>query len=155
MNIKISRLGPGSLDHFREVILVFGNVFEMDPFEPPNDEYLQNLLSDDRFMVYAALHEEKVIAGMTAYVLPQYYHVRPIAYLYDLAVAVDYQRKGIGRKMIRRITDDCRANGFDELFVQADRIDDYALDFYRSTKPDAEEDVAHYVYGLNQQQGAK
>lgn len=37
-----------------------------------------------------------------------------------------------------------RQKGFEEVFVQADKVDDYAIDFYRSTKPTDEEQVVHF-----------
>jgi aminoglycoside 3-N-acetyltransferase I len=39
--------------------------------------------------------------------------------------------------------------GFEEVFVQADEADDYALDFYRTTKPTNEEKVRHFYYSLS------
>jgi len=69
-----------------------------------------------------------------------------LAYIYDLAVLKDFRRKGIGKMLIKRLTDYCKKNGFDEIFVQADRVDGYALDFYRLTNPTNEEDVVHFSY---------
>jgi aminoglycoside 3-N-acetyltransferase I len=40
------------------------------------------------------------------------------------------------------------ARGFEEVFVQADKIDTNAVDFYRSTKPTEEEQVLHFYYRL-------
>jgi aminoglycoside 3-N-acetyltransferase I len=79
-------------------------------------------------------------------VLDQYYSTKPLAYLYDLAVLTEYQRKGVGRKLIEFTNNYCRQEGFKEVFVQADKMDDYALDFYRSTNPTLEEQVVHFSY---------
>jgi aminoglycoside 3-N-acetyltransferase I len=72
-----------------------------------------------------------------------------LAYLYDLAVLPEYQRKGVGKKLINFTNSYCKERGFEEVYVQADKADDYALDFYRSTNPTKEEDVSHFYYKLN------
>lgn len=99
-------------------------------------------------MAVTAKCEQKVIAGLTVYVLDQYYSEKPLAYIYDLAVLNEYQRMGVGRKLIAFIRELCRQKGFEEVFVQADKVDDYAIDFYRSTQPTDEEQVVHFYYKL-------
>jgi aminoglycoside 3-N-acetyltransferase I len=42
----------------------------------------------------------------------------------------------------------CRERGYEEVFVQADKVDDYAIDFYRATPITAEEEVVHFYYSL-------
>jgi aminoglycoside 3-N-acetyltransferase I len=63
-------------------------------------------------------------------------------------VKVDFQRMGIGRKLVDAVRSTCRELGYEEVFVQADEPDDYALDFYRLTGPTAEERVRHFYYTL-------
>jgi aminoglycoside 3-N-acetyltransferase I len=68
-------------------------------------------------------------------------------YIYDLAVDSRHQRKGIGAKLIAAITSFCKAEGMQEVFVQADRVDEHAVEFYRKTGA-TEEDVLHFYYDL-------
>lgn len=70
-----------------------------------------------------------------------------MAYSYDMAVLTAYQRKGIGRKLVEFANEYCRGRGFKEVFVQADKVDDYALDFYRTTSLSAEKAVAIFTLG--------
>jgi aminoglycoside 3-N-acetyltransferase I len=35
------------------------------------------------------------------------------------------------------------------VFVQVNKVDDDAIDFYQSTKPTNEEQVVHFYYALN------
>ncbi len=100
------------------------------------------------FLTLVAKAGSKVLGGLTVYILDQYYSKKPLAYIYDLAVLKKFQRRGIGKSLIKYLTDYCKENGFEEVFVQADRIDDYALNFYRSTKVTNEEDVIHFYYLL-------
>lgn len=144
----IQLLKHNDLDQLNELISVFENVFEMDSFKRPSKAHLQKLLDKDTFFAVVATTENKVIAGLTVYLLDQYYSERPLAYIYDLAVLTAYQRKGIGKKLIEFTTEYCRNKGFEEVFVQADKVDDYAIDFYRLTRPTNEEQVVQFSYVL-------
>jgi aminoglycoside 3-N-acetyltransferase I len=128
---------------------MFEEVFEMKKFSMPTSEYLGELLGKENFHVFVALKEDSVIGGLTAYTLNQYYSQKPLAYIFDLAVASLWQRQGIGNALIMHTRSYFQQNGYSEVFVQADKIDDYAVDFYRKTKPTEEEDVLHFYYTLD------
>ncbi|WP_018476242.1 GNAT family N-acetyltransferase [Pontibacter roseus] len=146
--MEILKLEQQDIHHFIALVHVFEDVFEMEPFAIPDTEYLQALLAKPDFMAFAALEQNTVVGGLTAYVLHQYYSVMPLVYIYDLAVKRDFQRQGIGSRLIQSVTDYCQQRGFEEVFVQADKVDDYALDFYRSTGA-TEEQVVHFYYPLH------
>jgi ribosomal protein S18 acetylase RimI-like enzyme len=95
-----------------------------------------------------ALLEEKVVGGLTAYTLQQYYSERPLVYIYDLAVLSHYQRQGIGKLLMEEITAFCKGIGMEEVFVQADQVDQHAIEFYQATGGIAEQ-VVHFYYPLN------
>ena len=147
--ITIQKIEPGNLEDFQKLISVFEIVFEMKNFKIPEPPHLQKLLQSENFFPIVAKQEESIIGGLTIYILEQYYSEKPLAYLYDLAVLQEYQRKGIGRSLINFARSYCKELGFKELFVQADKADDYALEFYRSTNPTEEEDVSHFYYKLD------
>ena len=148
MNVSIEKLTPNDLEKFIQVIQLFENVFEMKDFSIPDFDHLQKLLNRNDFFVFIAKDGNSVIGALTAYVLEQYYSAKPLAYIFDLAVDPKNQRQGIGKKLITTVNKYCAKNGFEEVFVQADKVDDYALDFYRSTKPSEEEQVVHFYYSL-------
>lgn len=148
MKIEIKIASCQDIDDFVELINVFEDVFEIKNFIKPSKEYLQNLLTKPNFLTLVAKADNKVLGGLTVYIFDQYYSKKPLAYIYDLAVLKKFQRRGIGKTLIKYLTDYCKENGFEEVFVQADRIDDYALNFYRSTKVTNEEDVIHFYYSL-------
>nr|5U08_A Chain A, aminoglycoside acetyltransferase meta-AAC0020 [uncultured bacterium]5U08_B Chain B, aminoglycoside acetyltransferase meta-AAC0020 [uncultured bacterium]5U08_C Chain C, aminoglycoside acetyltransferase meta-AAC0020 [uncultured bacterium]5U08_D Chain D, aminoglycoside acetyltransferase meta-AAC0020 [uncultured bacterium] len=146
--LKIERLAENDLPKFIQLIRLFEAVFEMKNFSIPDSEHLQKLLNQNNFYVFVALLENKIVGGLTSYVLEQYYSEKPLAYIYDLAVDTNWQRQGIGKKLITATNQFYTEKGFEEVFVQADKVDDYALDFARSTKPTAEEQVVHFYYTL-------
>ncbi|SEL53584.1 Acetyltransferase (GNAT) family protein [Olivibacter domesticus] len=132
MSVEIKKLGHGLMS-FIELIRIFEDVFEMENFKMPEDEYLQKILAEDNFSVFVAVKDEKVVGGLTAYLLKQYYAERPLLYVYDLAVKTEHQRQGIGRLLISAVTEYSKEIGAEEMYVQAEEIDQHAVTFYHST----------------------
>ena len=60
----------------------------------------------------------------------------------------EYQRKGVGKKLIKFTNEFCKQMDFHEVFVQAEKEDGYAIDFYRLTNPSREGDVVQFSYLL-------
>ena len=145
---EVKRLRPGDTDQLTDLIRVFELEFEMENFSLPRPGHLARLLKSDRFMAFVALKNHLVIGGLTAYVLDQYYSEKPIAYVYDLAVLSDHQRQGIASSLMSSLNELCRHEGFEEVYVQADKTDNHALEFYRSTQPGQEEAVVQFSYFL-------
>ena len=148
MAFDIRKLNKQDLNTFIALIRVFEDVFEMENFLMPEEKHLQQLLAKDSFFVFVALSGNEVVGGLTAYTLEQYYSTKPLVYIYDLAVKTRYQRQGIGRKLMAAINEYCKNTSVEEVFVQADEIDDYAIEFYQATGGNAEK-VVHFTYPLN------
>ncbi len=146
--IEIQILASNDIDKLLDLITVFEVAFEMENFRLPSTPHLQKLLEKETFFAIVALHDNKVIGGLTVYVLDQYYSAKSLAYLYDLAVWPAHQRKGIGKKLVDFTREYFGQQGFEELFVQADKVDDHAIDFYRLTKPTGEDPVVQFSYVL-------
>jgi ribosomal protein S18 acetylase RimI-like enzyme len=144
-NIEIVKLTGKDVDKFIQLIKLFENVFEMEDLQMPDSEYLLDLLLKTDFLVFGAIAGNKVVGGLTAYTLNQYYSKTPQVYIYDLAVKSTMQRKGIGKLLIAAIKDYSRNIGIGQMYVQADKIDDHAIDFYRSTGG-TEQEVIHFNY---------
>jgi len=149
MELEIKKLDARNIDEFVSLISLFEDVFEMKNFSIPDNKHLLNILQKKDFMAFVAIKENQIIGGLTAYTLDQYYSKKPLAYIYDLAVLTKYQRQGVGKMLIAAINNYCAAQGYEEVFVQADKVDDYAIDFYRKTSITAEEDVIHFYYKLD------
>lgn len=147
MRTEIKKLDSRDLGRFKDLLRVFEDVFEMEGFTMPGDRYLQQLLERQDFFAYVALQDNQVAAGLTAYMLQQYYSALPLVYIYDLAVKREFQRQGLGKSLIKSVTDYSKEIGAEEVFVQADEPDVHALEFYRSTGA-REEKVLHFSYPL-------
>lgn len=146
--VDIQVVKSDDLETLNQLISVFEEVFEMKNFKRPTTGHLLKLLRKETFFAVVAKVRNRVVGGLTVYILDQYYSERPLAYIYDLAVLTDYQRKGIGRSLIE-FTKECgKRRGFEEVFVQADKVDEHAVKFYRSTRVTEEEQVIHFYYTL-------
>lgn len=141
------KLGSIDLPYLKALICIYEEVFEMESFTLPTDSYLQTLLQREGLVFFVAMLEEKVIGGLTAHILPSVYFESAEVYLYDLAVQVAYQRKGVGRKLMASLSEYCKEHGYKEIFVQADLVDQHAMDFYRATGGQAER-VVHFTFAL-------
>jgi aminoglycoside 3-N-acetyltransferase I len=147
-DMQILRLPHSDISNFSDLIRLFADVFGMQNFKVPPRDHLQELMGNKNLIVFVAIENNKVVGGLTAYTLQQYYSTRPLAYLYDLAIAVEYQRQGIGRKLISALSAYCKTEGYEEIFVQADKSDQHALDFYRSSGVTGESEVIQFCYKL-------
>jgi aminoglycoside 3-N-acetyltransferase I len=132
----------------QQLMRVFEKEFEWEDFEIPPESYLTSMMGRDNFMVVVARKGDIVVGGLTVFVLQHYTTIKPIAYLYDLAVSKSHQREGIGKNLIEYTKAYCKNLGFEELFVQVHLSDLEAIEFYRATKFDDEQAVLHFTYQL-------
>ncbi len=149
MDIELKKLSPQDIDDFSDLIRIFQIVFEMNNFEKPDEKHLQSLLNKPDFFTLVAKYDNKVLGGLTVYILHRYYSTKPIAYIYDMGVLADYQRKGIGKKLITFLTNYCQENGFEEAFVQAEADDTQAVNFYKTTSYSNELQATHFTYSFD------
>ncbi|WP_436486458.1 GNAT family N-acetyltransferase [Chitinophaga sp. ARDCPP14] len=145
MNITTQRLTTHHLAEFIELLQVYEAVFDMQDFQMPDKSYLKNLLSGDYLIMYTAMHENAVIGGLTAYVLPSCYARAADIYVYDFAVHTEFQRKGVGKHLLSAFAEYCRENNYATFFVQAVATDVHAVEFYRATGG-APENVVQFTY---------
>ena len=145
MTFPIQRLGPSDIALMRGINALFADVFE-DPEHyastPPADEWLRAQLANPTVIALAALDGEAVVGALTGYVLAKLEQERSEIYIYDLAVAVSHQRRGIATALIGHLQDMAREIGAWVIYVQADHGDDPAIALY--TKLGTREDVMHF-----------
>lgn len=147
---NFKKLNGQDLGHLIDLLKIYEDVFEMRDFKSPDSNYLVSLLSDNKIIFYVAIVDDKVVGGLTAYILPSVYFPSSEVYIYDLAVISEYRRRGIGKELLAALKDYCIIMQVKEIFVQADLEDQHAIDFYNATggKP---ERVVHFTYDMKQQ----
>jgi aminoglycoside 3-N-acetyltransferase I len=146
--MKIKKLDSNETSDFRSLIEIFNEVFE-NPDEIPSDGHLNTLLSNRDFLVFVVKVNNTVVGGLTIYVLHRYYGTKPMAYIYDVGMAPDFQGKGLGKALITEACDFCRTNGFEDAYVEAESDDMDAVNFYRKTKFSLEMNAIHFTYSFN------
>ena len=149
-NLEIKQLKQSETDTFMAMIEMFYTVFEEEP-AIGSKAHLQRMLTDPRFIAIAAIHEHKVLGGLTAYVLPMYYSDSSEVLLYDMAVKPEHQRMGIGKALLQQLRQYCQMNGVGDFFVLAHAEDEHAIEFYRSTGGRSEQ-VVNFVYAVDEDQ---
>jgi len=147
---EIRLLGPTDLSLMHQMLGVFGTAFE-DPAAydgaRPDDVWLAHLLSAETFIALAAIAEGQIVGGIAAYVLDKFEQARREVYLYDLAVAEPWRRRGIATALIGELKRVAKARGAYVIFVQADLGDDPAIALY--TGLGRREDVLHFDIDLD------
>lgn len=148
-DVEIRLLGREDSAMLRELLGVFGAAFGEEATyteHQPRDEYLRQLLGGDSFIAVAGVLRGEVVAGLAAYELRKFEQERSEVYIYDLAVAEPYRRRGIATALIEVLKDAAKARGAWDIFVQADYGDDAAVSLY--SKVGVREDVMHFDIAL-------
>ena len=152
--IELRRLGKSEIAELRDLLGVFGRAFSQPETylsAQPSDDYIETLLSDDRFVVISAFFEGRTVGGLAAYVLQKYERPRSEVYIYDLAVDERFRRRGIATSLIEELKSVASKLGAYVIFVQADYVDDAAVQLY--SKLGDREDVLHFDIMVPQSPG--
>jgi aminoglycoside 3-N-acetyltransferase I len=124
---------------------LFGEAFD-DPSTygaaPPDAAWVEALLAREHVIVLVALSEGAVVGGLVAYELDKFEQARREIYIYDLAVAEAWRRRGIATALIGRLREIGAARKAWVVYVQADYGDDPAIALYE--KLGLREAVLHF-----------
>lgn len=145
MEISIKELTQDDVMVFHQLLDCFAQAFDQEQVygnNRPGAEYLSRLLVSKHFIALVAMQDQRVIAGLTAYELPKFEQERSEIYIYDLAVAKEFRRRGIATQLIDYLKNIAQARGAWVIFVQADLEDTAAVQLY--SKLGIREDVLHF-----------
>ena len=144
-DFDIRRLIRTDLAEIGGMLSVFAEAFG-DPHAyndaRPDPDYLARLLASNTFIAIVAVRDNAVIGGLAAYVLEKFEQVRREVYIYDLAVAEEFRRRGVATALIRALQSEAARRGAYVIFVQADRDDAPAIALYETLG--TREDVLHF-----------
>ncbi len=156
MPFRIHQLTSDDMALMEALLTIFGDAFEeSDTYggNRPDAAYLQGLLSSEHFIALTALKQGEVVGGIAAYELKKFEQPRSEIYIYDLAVAKEYRRKGIATALIETLRKIAETRGAYVIFVQADIGDEPAIALY--SKLGIREDVLHFDISVPGDPGAK
>ena len=101
-----------SAEEFQGLLEVFREVFDWEETEFPDSSYLANLLENPQLLVLIAKAEDKIVGGLTAYLLPGYQTKKSSIFIYDLGVTTNFQRQRIGKSLIDKLLDYAKNIGY-------------------------------------------
>jgi aminoglycoside 3-N-acetyltransferase I len=143
--VGLRRLTQHDLAPMRALSALFADAFgdaETYSGAPPDDAYLSRLLAQEHVIALVALAGSDVVGGLVAYELDKFERARREVYIYDLAVASAYRRRGIATALIQRLQGIAGERGAWVVYVQADYGDEAATGLYE--KLGTREEVMHF-----------
>lgn len=143
-NVEIRKLKPNEIELAKELILMFG--FDDKNSSLPSDAYVAEMLLRQDFHVIVALENEKLIGGLTAYEMKMFKRETTEMFLYEIEVAEDYRKKGIGKALIEFLKRICTGKGIVEMFVGTEKDNTAARHLYSATSGIADEDSVWFNY---------
>lgn len=104
------RLRAGDAAVLARALQVILPVRAPDSRGPPLD-HLAALLAGTGNYVFLACQGDTPVGYLCAYRFPRVYPSGTLVYLYDLEVAPDHRRRGVGRGLVESLLQACRADG--------------------------------------------
>lgn len=145
-HVSYKKLHRGNEKDFYDLVVLFNEVFEAT--NDVNKENIRRLLNNSSFVCFVSYIDKKIVGGLTAYELEMYDQEGSSMYIYDLAVSKEYQRNGIGTRLVNEMMDYCRLKGIKDMFVQADGVDKHAVQFYKKIGGEQSE-TFHFSFNLS------
>jgi aminoglycoside 3-N-acetyltransferase I len=143
--IRLRRLGPSDVPAVRALNQLFANEFgdpESYASAPPSDSYLERVLRRPETIVLTAHLEGEMVGALVAYTLDKLEQERCEIYIYDLAVAERFRRRGIATALVDELKRIAAEVGAWVIYLQADYGDEPAIALYE--KLGSREDVMHF-----------
>ncbi len=146
--MDVVKLSLGEVSDFSSLVNIFTEVFESEE-AIADEEQLNKLLANPDFLVFVVKEGQRVLGGLTGYVLHGYYGTKPAAYIYDVGVSPEWQGRGLGKLLMAEVCRYCHDSGFESVYVEAESDDEDAVSFYRKTNFSSEMSVLQFTYTLD------
>ncbi len=98
---------------------------------PNNDQNLLTQMENDEFFVLAAYDNEKLVGGLTAFLLKMYKHNRNKMLLYEMGVKASFRRQGIGTKLFDELITLSKESNVHKIIILTEEINKNAISFYQ------------------------
>lgn len=146
-SVVIAKLHKEDVAVFEKLIEIFNDVFETNR-NIPSRAHLSAVLANPDFLAFTVSLDGVTIGGLTIYVLTSYYEAHSVAYIYDIGMLKQFQRKGFGKKLLAFVFQYCKSQHISQAFVQAETEDEDAVAFYHRTNASDYLQATHFTYNL-------
>ncbi len=133
-----------TVNELKDLISVFSLAFESD--YSVSHEYLERIFENNTIIFLGAFLEQKIVGGLVAFEMTPI-HGNKELYIYDIAVHPEYQKQGIGTRLIESLKAEAKLRGISTIFVEAESNDVDAVSFYRRIGGE-EISVSHFNFNL-------
>ena len=143
--MRIHTLKKTNIDKLKGFFDVYCEAFEeVHPF--PSDVALQRLMDHPSVLFIVGENGNgEVIGGMTVYVLPSLFTEKDY-YIYDMAVKLLYQNKGVGKRLLNYIIGLGKEHQAETVYIEADEPDQAANHLYASFAVDTAKSTVYDLY---------
>ncbi len=143
IKLKIKQLDQNDLNLINSLHDCFSNEFndpQSDQINKPSSEYMRGLLRNDTFISIVAKDNQKLIGGLVAYELKQFTQEGSEIYVYEIAVAKEYRRKGVATALVSHLRAIAKDRDACVILAQADYVDE-SVDQPHSSQQIQEEEI--------------
>ena len=131
--MRVERVRQGD----EQRVIDAGHLFD----RPPDEQATRAYLADERnYLLLAYLDDGAAVGFVRGTALRRLDGPERQMFLYEIDVAPEHQRQGVGTALIRALEQICRDERFAEMFVFTNRSNTAAMGLYASTGAHTESD---------------
>jgi len=107
-----------------------------------------NFLSSKDNYIFACIKNNQVIGFVLAYRLPRFDSQADMLYIHEVSVSEEFQRQGIGKKLMTMMLRTCRDEDLSKAFLITNKSNVAANELYLSSKGivNHDDDIIYYFY---------
>lgn len=146
--MDIKRLGLNDQILAEELFLFFQTEDGIKHPGTASKIWTTKILEDENFIALAAIEKNKLIGGLTAYLLKMYKRNSTKALLYEISVKSKYKRQGIGKKMVEYFISILKDMNTENIILITSKTNNNAIRFFEATNGTLKKDDILYEYIL-------
>jgi len=123
--VHIKRLRDGDEELLRTLLVAFKPGGQ-------SDYHLQQLLGRNDVHLLVAITNDAPIGFLFGYELPRLSTADKMMFIYELEVAPEHRRKGVGKLLIEAVLNYCHLQGFSKAFVISDESNEAGMKLYQA-----------------------
>jgi ribosomal protein S18 acetylase RimI-like enzyme len=116
--------------------------------DPPHPARARRFLTSATTHILAAFSDGEAVGFLLAYELGRRHGAQRMLFVYEMGVALEHRRQGVGRALFGALAELGRQRGIERAFVLTDEDNPDAMAFYRSLGPRGEHHDIQFDFSL-------